>query len=188
MTRISQVITFLPLGKTTADEHMAGILNDYIEDFRQSLPADVDPYSYPLVHLAYWHCKLFITLITPNVVYFEIAWPLQQLINLLSINADIRSPLVNHFGLLVVFALSKLSSSDESREEALKLNKEILDKPGGIWDSIRDKLLDQARPTSSGDAGSLQHLADLAAAHHEAGMGDESGHLLSLAGGYLQLS
>jgi hypothetical protein len=127
--------------------------------------------------------------LTPDVVVTEILWPLKELINLLSIHADIRSPLVNHFGMVIIFALSILSKNEESREAALGLNKEILDKPGGIWDSIRDKLLDQARPTSSGDAGPLQHLADLAAVHHDVNTGgDDASHSWSLAGGYLQLS
>lgn len=189
LCRISQATSALPPGTSTTEGLLAGVLADYVEDYRQSLPSHVDPSSYPLVHLAYWHCKLLITLLTPDVVLTEILWPLKELINLLSIHADIRSPLVNHFGMLIISALSVLSKNEESREEALRLNKEILDKPGGIWDSIRDKLLDQARPTSSGDAASLQHLADLAAAHHDVSLGgEEATHSWSLAGGYLQLS
>lgn len=187
---IANVVTSLAPGSSTADASVAGIMTDYIENYREDLPATMDPTMYPLVHLGYWHCRLAIILLTPGATHSEILWPTKEVINLLSSNADMRSPLANHFGFLVAMALSTLSRMDESREEAVQLTKDILEKPGGVWDGIRDKLSEQMRPSSSsGDAGTLQHLADMATAHQGAGGGEEGvAGLPSLAHGYLTVS
>lgn len=181
--RVASLISFSTEGNAGFP---ARLLNDYIDDFRQGLPVHIEPATHPLVHLAYWHCKLTITLLAPAEHLSTVFWPLRELINLLSLNADIRSPLSNHFGSLVALVLGKLCKIDAARDEALQLNRDLLEKPGAVWDSIRDKLLDQARPTSSGDAGSLQHLADLATAHQN--IIEENGNGWSLGQGYLQLS
>lgn len=187
LSKTSSVISLLPPGTSTADAPVAGVLNDYIENFREDLPPHIEPSSHPLVHLGYWHCRLIVTLLTPEATHTEILWPTKELINLLSANSDMRNPLANHFGLLVSMALSKLSKFDSSREEAVQLTKEILDKSGTVWDGIRDKLTEQMRPTSSsGDAASLQHLADLATAHQGvAATSDDNAPGPSLAQGYL---
>ena len=187
LSKVSTVISLLQPGASTTDAPMAGILTDYVENFREDLPPHIEPSSYPLVHLGYWHCRLIIILLTPEATHTEILWPTKELINLLSANSDMRNPLANHFGFLVSMALSKLSRFDSSREEAIQLTREILDKSGTVWDGIRDKLTEQMRPTSSsGDAASLQHLADLATAHQGvAATSDDNAPAPSLAQGYL---
>lgn len=175
---------------------MATILADYIEDYREDLPAHMEPASYPLVHFAYWHCKILVSLLTPGARPAEILWPTKEQINLLFANPHIRSPLVNHFASLVSMSLTKLNKLDSSRDEATEIIKEVLDKPpGSIWDAVKDKLSEQIRPPSSVEATAsqgLQHLADLATAHEGIGPGGDESHDIafgpSLASGYLDIA
>lgn len=171
---------------------MASILHDYIENYREDLPAHIEPTSHPIVHLAYWHCKLLITLLTPEAPTADIMWPTKEQINLLTANAHLRSPLVNHFASLVAMALSKLLKLDRSREEAAQLTKDIVERAGSVWDGVRDKLAEQLRPPSSVEAAAsqgLQHLADLATAHEGIPQGGEDmAFAPSLASGYLDMA
>ncbi|KYK55178.1 binuclear Zn cluster-containing/DNA binding domain-containing protein [Drechmeria coniospora] len=193
LNRIAFVISTLPSGATTAEQSMASVLGDYIENYREDLPPHVDAASYPLVHLAYWHCRLLVTLLTPGATATDTMWPTKELANLLSLNGHLRSPLINHFVSLVVLSLSKLAKADSAREETTRLIKEIVDAPGGDhWDGARDRLAEQLRPSSSVEATAsqgLQHLADLATAHE--GIVPGAGEVAfgpSLASGYLETS
>ncbi|KAF5009540.1 hypothetical protein FDECE_4252 [Fusarium decemcellulare] len=192
LNRVSHVVSTLQPGASTTEEPMAGILTDYIENYREDLPAHIEPASHPMVHLAYWHCKLLVTLLIPGATPAETMWPTKELINLLFANEHLRSPLVNHFASLVSMSLVSLSKLDSSREEATQLIKEIVEKPAGTWDGVRDKLTDQMRPTSSVEATAsqgLQHLADLATAHEGiAPGGDDIAFGPSLASGYLDVA
>jgi len=189
MNRVAEVVSMLQPGASTTDAMNAKYLDDYVQDFREDILPHVEPTSYPLVHLGYWHCRLLVMLLTPEATQTEILWPTKELISLLSANADMRNPLANHFGFLICMALSKLSKLDRSREEAVQLTKEILEKQGIVWDSIKDKLTEQMRPTSSGDAASLQHLADLATAHQAvAATSDDNAPGPSLAQGYMPVA
>ena len=170
---------------------MSSILADYIENYREDLPAYIDPTSYPLVHLAYWHCRLLVTLLTPGATPAETFWPTKELANLLSANCEMRSPLTNHFASLVALSLSKLSKIDGRREEVIQVIREVLEKGGVVWDTVGDRLAEHTRPTSAAEATAsqgLQHLADLATAH-EGANGGQAGleELTSLAGGYLEV-
>ncbi|KAI6783497.1 uncharacterized protein J7T54_005526 [Emericellopsis cladophorae] len=161
---ISEVSSSLPPGVTVAEAAVASILLKYVEQYRQDLPDHVVPSTHPLVHLAYWHCRLAVTLLSPKTTTPGIMWPMEELIKLLSANADMRNPLANHFGGLVILSLSRLLSHEDSREKATTLIRDLSDRPGGVWDGIRDKLSDLVRPTSSSGDVTLQHLADLATA------------------------
>jgi hypothetical protein len=178
-------------GASTAHPVMAGILDDYIENYREDLPGHIEPASYPLVHLAYWHCRLLVSHLKPSAPPSETLWSTNELVSLLSANSQLRSPLINHFVSLVALSFTKLSKLESSREEAGKLIKEILDKPAGLWDSVREKLADLLRPASTAEATAsqgLQHLADLATAHEGiAPGGEEISFGPSLASGYLEV-
>ncbi|KAI8674837.1 Zn(2)-C6 fungal-type domain-containing protein [Fusarium keratoplasticum] len=192
LNRVSHVVSTLQPGASTTEEPMAAILVDYIENYREDLPAHIEPASHPMVHLAYWHCKLLVTLLRPGATPAETMWPTKELVNLLFANGHLRSPLVNHFASLVSMSLTKLCKIDSSREEATQLIKDIAEKPPGIWDGVRDKLSEQTRPTSSVEATAsqgLQHLADLATAHEGiAPGGDDIAFGPSLASGYLDVA
>ncbi|KAG6014705.1 hypothetical protein E4U43_006242 [Claviceps pusilla] len=192
LNRISFVISTLQTGATAADHSMAAILTDYIENYREDLPAHVDAAAYPMIHLAYWHCRLLVTLLTPGITPKEIMWPTKELAHLLSVSAEVKSPLINHFVSLATMALGELIKADVTREEITDIIKGIVGKPsGGHWDSVRDKLMEIIRTTPSlggpdtAASHGLQHLADLATAH-EGGAGDEAPLGSTLATGYLE--
>ncbi|KAG6034723.1 hypothetical protein E4U41_006404 [Claviceps citrina] len=195
LNRISFVISTLQAGATAADHSMAAILSDYIENYREDLPAHVDAAAYPMIHLAYWHCRLLVTLLTPGITPKEIMWPTKELAHLLSVSAEMKSPLVNHFVSLATMALGELIKADATRDEIVDIINGIAEKPsGGHWDGVRDRLTEIARPaSSSGGPGpdtsaasqSLQHLADLATAH-EGGTGGDASSGPTLATGYLE--
>jgi hypothetical protein len=170
---------------------MAGILADYIENYREDLPGHIEPSSYPLVHLAYWHCRLLVSHLTPGAAPSEILWPTKELASLLSVNAQM-SPLINHFVSLVAMSLGKLYKLEGSREDAGQVIKDILEQPAGLWDSVRDKLAEHMRPASSVEATAsqgLQHLADLATAHEGiAAVGEDMTFGPSLTSGYLDVA
>ncbi|EWG39500.1 hypothetical protein FVEG_15018 [Fusarium verticillioides 7600] len=187
-----QAIFTLQLGMSTTEEIVARILADYVENYREDLPAHILATSHPVVHLAYWHCKLMVVLLTPGATPTETLWPTKEVINLLFANEHVRSPLVNHFVSLITMSLAKLVKIDKSREEATQLIKDIVEKPNEMWNGVRDKLSEFLRPTSSVEAAAsqgLQHLADLATAHEGiAPGGDDISFGPSLASGYLDMA
>ena len=189
LNRISFVISTLRAGASTAEAPMAAILNDYIENYREDLPAHVDAAAYPLVHLAYWHCRLIVNLLTPGATPKEILWPTKELADLLSINGELQSPLANHFVSLATMSLIRLAKTED---EATELIKEITERPpGGQWDGVREKLAARLRLSSAAEAASqgLQHLADLATAYDGAtAAGDELPFAAGLATGYLEVA
>ncbi|KAG5921688.1 hypothetical protein E4U42_005766 [Claviceps africana] len=195
LNRISFVISTLQAGATAADHPMAAILTDYIENYREDLPAHVDAAAYPMIHLAYWHCRLLVTLLTPGITPKEIMWPTKELAHLLSVSAEMKSPLINHFVSLATMALGELIKADVTREEIADIIRDVVGKPsGGHWDSVREKLTETLRTTTGSVGGvgpdtaasqGLQHLADLATAH-EGGAADEAPLGTTLAAGYLE--
>lgn len=188
LNRISFVISTLKPGESTGEPPMPAILADYIENWREDLPPHIEPETYPMVHLAYWHCRLLVYLLTPGTTESQNWWATKELANLVSANAELRAPLINHFASLVVMSLSKLSRTDDTREDVAQLVRDIVDKPGSAWDGARDRLAEQTQVTTAADATAsqgLQHLADLATAY-EGIAGDDFGS--SLAGGYLDMA
>ncbi|KAG6277341.1 hypothetical protein E4U48_001130 [Claviceps purpurea] len=191
LNKVSFVISTLQAGATTADHPMAAILSDYIENFREDLPAHVDAAAYPMIHLAYWHCRLLVTLLTPGITSKETMWPTKEVTHLLSVSAEVKSPLINHFVSLATMALGELIKADVTREETVDIIKDIAGKPsGGHWDGVRDKLMDIIRTASleepdAATSHGLQHLADLATAH-EGVKGEEAPSGPTLATGYLE--
>ncbi|KHO01668.1 C6 finger domain-containing protein [Metarhizium album ARSEF 1941] len=194
LNRISFVIGTLQTGSYTAEAPMAAILTDYIENYREDLPAHIDAAAYPMIHLAYWHCRLLVTMLTPGATPKEIIWPTKELAHLLSVTPELKGPLSIHFVSLATMSLSKLAKTEATREDAVDMIKEIIDRhSGGHWDGVKDKLADGLRPTSSSAAGTaasqgLQHLADLATAHEGLAAGEEVPFGAALATGYLQVA
>ncbi|OAQ73722.2 C6 finger domain-containing protein [Pochonia chlamydosporia 170] len=194
LNRISFVVSTLQTGSFTAEGPMAAILTDYIENYREDLPAHIDAAAYPMIHLAYWHCRLLVTMLTPSATPKEIFWPTKELAHLLSVSPDLKSPLMNHFVSLATMSLSKLAKTESTREEAVDIIRDIVEKSGeGHWDGVKDKLADRLRPGSSSAAEAaasqgLQHLADLATAHEGIGAGEEVPFGAALTTGYLEVA
>ena len=191
LNRTSFVISTMPANAATAEAPMAAILTDYIENYREDLPAHIDAAAYPLVHLGYWHCRLLVTLLTPGTTITEILWPAKELTNLLLAVPELRSPLINHFVALATMALARLLKSDKAHDEAAHLITDISEQPNGShWDGVKDRLAALLRSGSSADAAAsqgLQHLADLATAHESIPEGDIA-PITSLVTGYLEVA
>jgi hypothetical protein len=145
-------------------------VNLAIESFRLNLPLHITPGSHPVVHLAYWHCRLLAYLFMPSALSTDVFWAAKEIIKLLTQHPRLRSPLNHHFSTLVAATLIELSEVAKTRDEAIKLMRELHDKPfaqsawdGAIMAAISEKV---SRPeTGSGiDSHNLQHLADLATA------------------------
>lgn len=145
-------------------------VNLAIESFRLNLPLDITPGSHPIVHLAYWHCRLLAYLFMPSSLSTDIFWAAKEIIKLLKLHPRLRSPLNHHFSTLVTATLLELSEVAKTRDEAIKLLRELHDKPfaKSAWDepimAAIDEKLSRAEPGSGIDSHNLQHLADLATA------------------------
>lgn len=143
--------------------------NVNMEMWRADFPPDITPADFPVVHLAYWHCRLLAYLFMPSALATDIVWASKELVRLLVENPSLLSPLSHHFTCLASLSLLELTKVEKTREEATQLLKQILEShiAPSSWDSsIRDKIAETVRPsTSSGaEVQGLQHLADLAAA------------------------
>jgi hypothetical protein len=182
LARASAIIsnTPVPLASTTVSDRMMGSFFDsWIEDFREDLPAHVDPISYPILHLTYWHSRLLAYLMNPSSKSTDLAWAAKESVNLLLEHAHVTSPLNHHFSSLTALCLFELVKIERTREEANGLLNELYGTvfAPSSWDSaIRESIADNIRPsTSTAQATSsveatasqgLQHLADLAVTAH----------------------
>ncbi|PHH66547.1 hypothetical protein CDD81_7022 [Ophiocordyceps australis] len=189
---IAMAVSDLAPGATTTDHIQAAVMEGLVENIRECLPAHITAASYPLVHLAYWHCRLLVTLLNPDATADDSMWCTRELANMLSSTAHLRSPMVHHYVSLAVLSLGKLVNARSTGEKATQLVKGMLEAaPGSHWDGVKDKLADILRPASSVEATAsqgLQHLADLATAHEGLMPGGGEGAMgQSLASGYLNL-
>ncbi|KAB5583316.1 hypothetical protein GE09DRAFT_947411 [Coniochaeta sp. 2T2.1] len=182
LMHLSQLLGhFVPMALTPPKQLGAGQgpivsswVNLAVESFRLNLPHHVTPGSHPVVHLAYWHCRLLAYLLMPSALSTDVFWAAGETVKLLLRYPQLRSPLNHHFSTLVTAALIELSDVSRTRDEALKLLRELYEKPfapsgwdGAVSFAIAEKI---TRPgTSSGGMNShnLQHLADLATATTE---------------------
>jgi len=137
--------------------------------------------SDPVLHLAYWHARLLSELISPDRRQrpINILQATKNIIEILAASHDLLSPITHHFGTLAALGLAELQRFKETRDDAAKLTKTVLDysiAPSPWNAALRDKLAEQqqqqARPgTASSVVGgggatgqNLQQLADLATA------------------------
>ncbi|OIW24817.1 hypothetical protein CONLIGDRAFT_69375 [Coniochaeta ligniaria NRRL 30616] len=178
LMHLSQLLSnFVPMALTppkrcghTQVPTLSSWVNLAIESFRLNLPPSITPDTHPVVHLAYWHCRLLAYLLMPSALSTDVFWAAKEIVKLLVRHSRLRSPLNHHFSSLVTAALIKLSEVAKTHDEAIKLLRELHDKPfaQSAWDGAIMAALAETltRPeTSSGIAShNLQHLADLATA------------------------
>ncbi len=137
----------------------------------------------PVLHLAYWHIRLLSELLSPDRKQrpLNILQATKNMIGILAGNHDLLNPITHHFGTLAALALAELQRFADTREEAARLAKDVLEysiAPSPWNAAVREKLAEQqqqlllARPgTAGGAAGdvsatsrNLRQLADLATA------------------------
>ncbi|KAM0272533.1 hypothetical protein ACHAQH_008693 [Verticillium albo-atrum] len=154
------------LGSTTfADEVLGGVLNDYVENFREDLPTHIEPAVFPVVHLAYWHSRLLAYMFHPASKATDLLWPCKELVSLVAVTPHVASPMSHHFTALPAMALMELTKLEDTKEEAFRLLKDLrslLTSPAA-WDTIvSDKIADHLQSMAESQ-GLLQQLADIAA-------------------------
>lgn len=141
-----------------------------MEMWRAHFPGDIPPSVEPVLHLAYWHCRLLAFMFMPSALITDVTWAVKESVRLLTSHAQIISPLNHHFTSLTTLCLIEMSRAEKSREEATQLLSNLLGASiaPSTWDeAIRNKIREALRPRemSSVEATasqSLQHLADLA--------------------------
>lgn len=143
-----------------------------MEMWRAHFPGDIPPDVEPVLHLAYWHCRLLAFLFMPSSLLTDVSWAVRESVGLLTTHSQMISPLNHHFTSLVALCLIELAKLEASREEATQLLNRLLEAniaPSNWDEQIRVKIRDALRPSTSSAAEatasrSLQHLADLATA------------------------
>jgi hypothetical protein len=151
---------------------VSSFLNLSMELFRDMLPSSITPTSHPVLHLAYFHCRLLAYLFQTTAKASDILWPCQQLVGLLTTNSQLLSPLNHHFTSLTALTLLELQKVDAHREETSLQLRVLLESTvaPSAWDTmVRDRIAEHIRPGTANSIGAaatqgLQHLADLATA------------------------
>lgn len=168
----------------------ASALSLGMDMWKLNFPASIiTPKSHPVLHFAYWHCRLLTCLLTPASTSTQLLWAAVGLVQQLSSNHLALSPLNHHVNGLAGLCLAELSRVSQTREDAIELIANDLmagNMAPSTWDNIiRAKVSamddavgnpesvtqtgDSAAAVSTNAAGAtasqgLKHLADLAAA------------------------
>lgn len=143
-----------------------------MEMWRAHFPTNIPPNIEPILHLAYWHCRMLAFLFMPSALIADVTWAVKESVRLLTAHHQMISPLNHHFTSLATICLMEMAKIDASRDEAVRLLNELLEAniaPSSWDDVIRAKIRSALRlPTNSTAEAtasqSLQHLADLATA------------------------
>lgn len=143
-----------------------------MEMWRAHFPGDIPSDVEPVLHLAYWHCRLLAFLFMPSSLLTDVSWAVRESVSLLTTHSQMISPLNHHFTSLVTLCLIELAKLEASRDEANQLLNRLLEAniaPSNWDEQIRVKIREALRPSTSSAAEatasrSLQHLADLATA------------------------
>lgn len=173
MDRIADVLAVLQKAGSSSSEAeraLAPFLNDYIENFREDLPDHVDPLTYPVVHLTYWHCRLVAYLLDESAGPLDVIWPCREMVSLLAVVPQLSSPFQHHFRALAMLALAELSRIDKTREEASQLMAALrhLPVPINSWnDLVGDRFMDILAQAGNGKIHPEQ-MAEVAASSSSA--------------------
>lgn len=153
-----------------------------MEMWRAHFPANIPPNIEPILHLAYWHCRLLAFLFMPSALITDVTWAVKETVRLLTAHHQMISPLNHHFTSLTVICLLEMAKVDASRSEAVQLLNEVLEAniaPSSWDDVIRAKIRNTLQPPTNSTAEatasqSLQHLADLATAAETSAAGSNN--------------
>lgn len=154
-----------------------------MEMWRAHFPTNIPPNIEPILHLAYWHCRMLAFLFMPSALITDVTWAVKESVRLLTAHHQMISPLNHHFTSLAAICLMEMAKVDTSRDEAVQLLNELLEAniaPSSWDDVIRAKIRSALRPPTNSTAEatasqSLQHLADLATAAETPAAGSNNG-------------
>ncbi|KAK3349289.1 hypothetical protein B0T25DRAFT_457525 [Lasiosphaeria hispida] len=157
--------------------YVASLMNTVMEEFRWQFSDDLGEAQHPVLHLAYWHLHLVSGLVSPTSRPMAVLHHCKHIVRLLASNPHLLSPLNHHFVSLSALALLELTKVDDTRDEATRLVKDILEcsiAPSPWNAAVRGKIAEKSQPltgtgTTGGPgalvgSGNLQQLADLATA------------------------
>ncbi|KAI1118606.1 hypothetical protein F5Y14DRAFT_446968 [Nemania sp. NC0429] len=179
LTRLSNIlghfapVSLAPPQALSTDAGAVPILNSFfnlsIELFREVLPANITPSTHPILNLVYWHSRLLSYLFQTNAMSKDVIWACKESVGLLLSNTALLSPLNHHFFCLTTLSLLELARLDKTREEAMPLLKDLLERnlAPSTWDGvIRERITERLRPSTAQSAAdqTLQHLAEMATA------------------------
>ena len=158
---------------------MLGMLTtSTIEQFRLQFPMVLEEARFQHVHLGYWHTRLLSDMFSPQSRIPFLLQDCSNIIRLLASNPQLLGPLNHHFVTLASLVLVELARIAETRDEATKLIRDILDcgMVSSPWNTaVRDKIAETlpapTRDATASGAGindvnvkNLQQLADVATA------------------------
>lgn len=154
-----------------------------MEMWRAHFPTNIPPSIEPVLHLAYWHCRLLAFLFMPSALITDVTWAVKESVRLLTAHHQMISPLNHHFTSLAAICLLEMAKVDACRDEATQLLSQLLEAniaPSSWDDAIRTKIHSVQRPPPNEAAEttasqSLQHLADLATATETSAAGSNNG-------------
>lgn len=154
-----------------------------MEMWRAHFPTNIPPSIEPILHLAYWHCRLLAFLFMPSALITDVTWAVKESVRLLTAHHQMISPLNHHFTSLAAVCLLEMAKVDASQDEAVQLLHELLEAniaPSSWDDVIRAKIRNALQSSSNSTAEatasqSLQHLADLATASETPASGSNNG-------------
>jgi len=154
------------------------LLRGELERWREVLPDSLLSNS-PLIHLCYWYLRITLEVIQADTEPSSLLTPATKIVELLTHNSNLISPLNQYFSALATFTLMQLTDYDKTRVAAEGYLKTLVENriAPSPWDlTIRDMIsakkqtsitILQGSEHASTAAQGLQHLAELATADEE---------------------
>jgi hypothetical protein len=152
------------------------LLRGELERWREGLP---ETSLSPIVLLCYWYVRIALDLKQAESEPSILLTPATKIIDLLTHNPNLITPLTYHSTILATLTLIKLTEHDSTRAEAETFLKTLLENriAPSAWDSIIRDMISNRKQASiatlkgsehaSTAAQGLQHLAELATANEE---------------------
>jgi hypothetical protein len=154
------------------------LLRGELERWREVLPDSLLSNS-PLIHLCYWYLRITLEVIQADTEPSSLLTPATKIVELLTHNPNLISPLNQYFSALATFTLMQLTDYDKTRVAAEGYLKTLVENriAPSPWDSTIRDMMSAKKQTSitilqgsehaSTAAQGLQHLAELATADEE---------------------
>lgn len=163
-----------PAPPTPNDQELSNVLHTWLEEDREELPPHITPAEFPVVHLAYWHSRLLVSLLDPETTSASLLSTCKKALTLLISNPDLATPFNHHLTILTTLSLLELTAVDTRKDEAASLLSDLRTYPLALsaWNPVVKAAADEKLALlAAGDASaqktareSLQRLAEVATA------------------------